>query len=271
MSVASGSATNPYSYLQSLLQPQPQTGGAKKAADPLAALFAGVTGASNGGQSESAGKSGTSSPPVSGGPALPLSPSTLAALISLQGQQSSKSGGDGLSSLFGKFDTDGDGQVSKSEFESASGGDADVSEVKALFGEIDDDGDGAISKNELGSAIQQAHTRDGGAGPGGQLADLLSSKDAAGATSQTTTNDDGSATTTITYADGTTITMMSPAKSSDAASGETDNGDGDTSQGQNGVSDNGPGNAASLLERLIKLQAQVLTQAAQTALKLAPI
>jgi len=70
------------------------------------------------------------------------------------------------------------------------------------------------------------------------LKDLLSSTDAAGATSQTEAGADGSTTTTVTYADGSKVTMIIPAASST-----------DSQQ---------PGNK-NLTEQLIKLQSQLLT------------
>ena len=62
-----------------------------------------------------------------------------------------------LQSLFGKFDTDGDGQISQSEFEKAIGPDADKAKVDALFTKIDGNGDGAVSQDEMQSAMQKAH------------------------------------------------------------------------------------------------------------------
>jgi hypothetical protein len=79
---------------------------------------------------------------------------TLATLISLQGQGgTAKSGG-----LFGKLDADGDGAISKSEFESAFGkAGVDRTSADAAFGKLDANGDGSISKSELGSPAAYHH------------------------------------------------------------------------------------------------------------------
>ena len=56
--------------------------------------------------------------------------------------------------------------------------------------------------------------------PFGGLSSLLASADS-GATAQTTTNANGSATYTITYADGSTVAVTTPAATSDASSSDS--------------------------------------------------
>jgi hypothetical protein len=73
-----------------------------------------------------------------------------------------------------------------------------------------------------------------------------------GATSTSSTNDDGSTTTTLTYADGTKITMTQPAASSSST----------TSTGNNAVQ------SYNLTERLIERQAQWLAANAQQSLSM---
>lgn len=289
MTAVSTNATNPYAYLQSWLQSGTGTSGANQVSDPLASLFAAFTGAGNGSPSASAGNTATGSQPVSGLSPPTLSPSTLAALFSLQ-QQSSSSTTDSsaLTSLFDKFDANGNGQISQSEFEQAIGPNADTSKVDALFAKIDSNGDGQISQDELGSAIQQAQSRfhhhhmhgAGQGGGSGGLADLLNGTDASGATTQTITNSDGSTTTTMTYADGTTISMTTPAPASGSSSGGTGTdgtgtgdagGGGSSSQSQGTAGSNGSGRSDNLLETLFKLQSQLLVPAAETALTLGVI
>ena len=77
----------------------------------------------------------------------------MAALISLQGQPATGIGAQSPSQLFAKLDTDGDGQISQSEFETALGADGvDTSSADALFAKLDANGDGSISQSELASA-----------------------------------------------------------------------------------------------------------------------
>ena len=245
MFMAVGVASSALSYLQSLLAQG--TAGTGTTPDPLAALFGNQSGDSPDG----------SPPPTSNASAgtSTFAPGTMAALISLQGQ--SPDGAQGPSSLFSKLDTDGDGQISKSEFETTLGNaGVDQSSADALFGKLDANGDGSISPSELsqarhGGGHHHVHGGGGAHGSGGQDADsLLSGADASGATTQTTTNADGSSTTTITYADGSTVEMTSPATSS--------NGSGSSGNGASGQ------NSANLIERLIQMQAQLLNSAAST-------
>ena len=77
----------------------------------------------------------------------------MAALISLQGQSATGIGAQSPSQLFAKLDTDGDGQISQSEFESALGAaGVDTSTADALFAKLDANGDGSISQSELAKA-----------------------------------------------------------------------------------------------------------------------
>jgi hypothetical protein len=262
MSVSSvGASSNAYAYLQSLL---PQQGSTSSSADPLTELLAAFYPAGGGNPSGSASTSTTAAATTSSssGPPCPtFSPDTLGALISLQGQQAGAS--DPLTaqtqSLFAQFDANGDGSISKTEFESAFGSNADMSKVDGLFNALDSNGDGSISLDELTSAARQAHghhhhghAHGVGDGQGGGLADLLSATDVAGATSQTATNSDGSTTTTISYADGTQITMTVPAASSTGSSSSAGS-DSQTSSDSNNI-----------IEQLIRLQSQMLAQSAGT-------
>jgi EF hand len=279
MSVSSvGASSGAYSYLQSLLQQQEaSSGNSVTGSDPVQELLAAFypSGASppNAATSTTAA-SGTGT----GSSSISFSPDTMAALISIQGQQGGQD--DPVTaqaqSLFKEIDTNGDGTISKSEFESVFGPNADMTKVDGLFNALDTNGDGTISQDELTSAVQQAdahhhhHFGGGGVGEGagagqggggggsgglgagglgdGGLGDLLSSTDLSGATSTTTSNSDGSTSTTITYADGSTVTMTTPASgSSGNASGNS------TGSSGNSASD------SNLLERLLKMQAEILS------------
>ena len=91
----------------------------------------------------------------------------MAALISLQGQSANGVTAQSPSQLFSKLDSDGDGSISKSEFESALGGaGVDTSSADALFAKLDANGDGSISQSELAKAKHGHHHHQGGGDPG---------------------------------------------------------------------------------------------------------
>jgi hypothetical protein len=251
MSLSSIGSSNPYSYLQQLLQPDSTDPSNETApSDPLQALYQAASGGNSSDPLISAAASEDGSAGSSGAPQF--SPDVMKALLSVQGGQAG-TGASKLESLFGKFDANGDGQISQSEFENAIGPGADKTKVDALFNKIDGNGDGAVSQDELQSALQKAHgghhhhhqaAQDAGQQQGNSdpLQALLSGASADGTTSQSATNADGSSTTTITYADGTKVEMTTPA----AASGT-------------GAASSNPEapNFANLLKQLISLQAQL--------------
>jgi len=253
MSVSSVGSSNPNAYLQRLLQP----GGADPAdaaapTDPLQSLYQALTGGQSSDPLIATAPSGDGSAASCGAPQF--SPDVMKALLSVQGNQTG-AGASKLEKLLGKFDTNGDGQISQSEFETAIGPGADKTKVDESFQKLDANGDGEVSADELKAALQKAHGghrhHHGAEGAGEQggagsdpLQALLSSATADGATSQSSTNADGSSTTTITYADGTKVEMTTPAaaSTSDAAS----------------TNPEAP-NFANLLKQLISLQAQLAT------------
>ncbi len=257
MSMSVGATSNPLAYLESLLaQGSSGTSGAANA-NPLSTLLGEWSGsdATTGSPPPAVASTGTTGGPSS----TSLDPGTMAALLALQDQ--SATGTQGPSQLFSELDTNGDGQISQSEFETALGNDGvDKSSADALFAKLDSNGDGSISQSELASAQHAAghhHHHHMHAGGGGQadatsgqstIDALLSSASASGAQTQSTTNSDGSTTTTISYADGSTVEMTTPASS---ASGSGSAGSGATGQ-----------NAGNLIEQLIQLQAQLVTAAA---------
>lgn len=193
------------------------------------------------GQAFTAGNQPSSNPATGGTAASPFNSGTLAALISLQGQN----GASGASGLFGKLDTDGDGAISKSEFESTLGSaGVDTNSADALFARLDADGDGSVSKSELASARgyhSHHHGHHVGGSGGGGAASLLNATSADGSKAQTTTNPDGSTTTTVTYADGSTVSTTTTASGGSGSSGR-----------------------GNLLDQLIKLQAMVASPATGT-------
>jgi hypothetical protein len=253
MSISSVGSSNPYSYLLSPLQSDgADPSDATAPSDPLQALYQAFTGGSPGDPLLAAIDQDSGLAPSSGAPQL--SPDVMQALFSVQSDQGG-SGGSPLQSLFAKFDANGDGQISQSEFENAIGPNADQSKVDALFNKLDANDDGSVSPDEIQSAVQKAHggghhhhhmkAQGSGSSQGADaLQSLLSGTSADGTTSQSTSNSDGSTTTTITYADGTKIDMTTPAPSSDA--------------GANGASaDPNALNLGNMLKKLIALQAQM--------------
>jgi len=173
---------------------------------------------------------------------------TLSALLSAQGQGGTGAGSQ-ASALFSKLDANGDGQISKSEFEGALGNaGVDTSSADALFSKLDANGDGSISQNELTPPHAAYSHRSGhhhGAGGAGGASSLMDATNADGSQTQTTTNPDGSTTTTITYSDGSTVSSTTPAAQSGASGGTP---------------------SKNLIEKLIQMQSALIsTQASATA------
>jgi hypothetical protein len=240
-SASSSSNANPTDALQSLFDAI--TGGSGGSSDPLIAAL---------GQDSGSGNSGSSG----GSCGMPqFSADTMSALLSMQSGQGNPAG-DIAKDVIAKFDTDGDGQVSQSEFEQAIGSGADQSGVDALFNKLDTNGDGSVSQDELQTAMQKAHggghhhhhveaSSDTGQQQGSDpLQALLSGASADGTSSQTSANADGSSTTTITYSDGTKLEMTTPAASSDGSS-------------NSGSGNPNAFNLGNLLKMMVNLQAQL--------------
>lgn len=159
-----------------------------------------------------------------------ISPQTMSALIDAQSQSGTASAApinpsDALKDLFSQIDADGDGSITKSEFENALGaGGTNLAAADDVFGKLDADGNGSVSLDELKSALQGSHhghhhhMHAGSSGDGsGPSADPLPQA-LAGASSTSVTNSDGSTTTSITYADGSKVSLTTPAASSSSGS-----------------------------------------------------
>jgi hypothetical protein len=164
---------------------------------------------------------GTSAPPAAGGGAQ-ISPETMSALLAAQSQSGSTfqpmSREDALKDLFSKIDADGDGKITKDEFEKALGaGGTNTAQADDVFGKLDKDGDGSVTMGEMSSALKGGRGHHGhhhmASGTGDDSKDPLMQA-LNGATGSTVTNSDGSTTTSLTYADGSTVTMTKPATSS---------------------------------------------------------
>jgi len=157
------------------------------------------------------------------GGASQISPATMGALLAAQSQSSMGSAtsalsrSDALKHLFSQLDADGDGQVSKSEFESALGaGGTNLAQADDVFSKMDKDGSGAVSLDEMTSALtgkghrHRHHAAAGATGAYGPNSDPLLQA-LQGASSTSVTNSDGSTTRSVTYADGSKATMTLPA------------------------------------------------------------
>ena len=101
--------------------------------------------------------------PSTGAPGWsPISPATMSALLAAQSQSSTAtttsaptSRSDALKDLFSQLDANGDGQISKSEFENALGaGGTNLGQADDVFSKLDKNGDGSVSLDELSSALK---------------------------------------------------------------------------------------------------------------------
>jgi hypothetical protein len=176
----------------------------------------------------------------------PLSPETMSALLAAQSQSSTAATpaptdpNAALNDLFSQLDANGDGTISKSEFENALGaGGTNLAQADQVFGQLDKSGNG-ITVDDLSSALKgkghhhhshaaqssdssgtSSSTDSSGAGssgdPSGAGTDPLLQA-LSGASGNSVTNSDGSTTTSITYADGSKVTMTSPAAKASSSS-----------------------------------------------------
>jgi Tol biopolymer transport system component len=238
MLLALGAASSALDAIQSLTSPKPSTppatGFDTASTDPF-----GITSTS--------ATSGSSAPATGGSGFTQIAPATMSALLAAQGQSStatttpaSTSPSGALQDLFSQIDSNGDGQISKSEFENALGaGGTNTAQADDVFNKMDKNGDGSVSLDEMSSALKglggkggHHHHMDAGGSGGSTDASGTGSSAAtsadgssdpllqalAGATSGSVTNSDGSTTTSITNPDGSKITMTSPAATTSSSS-----------------------------------------------------
>ena len=91
-----------------------------------------------------------------------ISPATMSELLAAQSQSStstpaSTSASSALQDLFSQIDGNGDGEITKSEFESALGaGGTNLAQADDVFDKLDSNGDGSVSPSELSSALKGA-------------------------------------------------------------------------------------------------------------------
>jgi hypothetical protein len=215
--------------------------------------------------------SGSSTPTTGGSGFTQISPSTMSALLAAQSQSSTAattpattSPSSALKDLFSQLDADGDGQISKSEFENALGaGGTNLAQADDVFGKMDKNGDGSVSLDEMSSALKgsggkgghhhhHVASSDGSSDASGSSSTSGSSSDPLlqaldGASSTAVTNSDGSTTTSVTYADGSKVTMTSPAAKT-ASSNAT--------------------SSYNLIEQMIQRQAQALSSGVASSLSM---
>jgi EF-hand domain pair len=195
--------------------------------------------------------------PGAGGGSL-ISAATMSALLAAQSHANSgstrtpsTSRWDALKELFAQVDADGNGTLSKSEFENALGaGGTNLAKGDSVFEKLDKDGNGAVSLDEMMSALNGKRRHPHAAGPEGAAGSGTPAKDPLmaalrGASSTSVTNSDGSITTSLTYADGSRVTTTSAATAS-ASSAATSSYD--------------------FIDRMIQRQAQAVSSASAASL-----
>ena len=210
-----------------------------------------------------------------------ISPDTMSALIAAQSQSSASSTSsngssssassttmspqDALKDLFSQIDADGDGKITKSEFEKALGaGGTNVAQADDVFSKLDSKSDGSVSLDEMSKALKGGHH--GGHHHAESASSSSGSSDASGdssgsgtdpltgATTTSVSNSDGSTTTTITYADGSKVSMTMPAASSSSSSGANSN------------SSNAATSSYNWIEQMIQREAQALSTSMASSL-----
>ncbi|HEY9451216.1 MAG TPA: EF-hand domain-containing protein [Bradyrhizobium sp.] len=190
----------------------------------------------------------------SGGGGAQISPETMSALLDAQSQSSSgattasRSRSSALKDLLAQIDGDGDGKITKSEFEKALGaGGTNLENADSVFGKLDKDGDGSVSLKELASALRPKghhNHRDDSNDASGSGSDPFSQA-LQGASTTSVTNSDGSVTTSLTYADGSKVTMTTAASGSSSRSATS---------------------SYNFIEQMIQRQAQAISSAATGSL-----
>jgi hypothetical protein len=190
----------------------------------------------------------------SGGTGASISPQTMSALLDAQSQSASgsattasKSRSAALKDLFGQIDGDGDGKISKSEFEEALGaGGTNLQNADSVFGKLDKDGDGSVTLKELASALRpKGHHHDRDKASDGESGSDPFTQALKGASTTSVTNSDGSTTTSLTYADGSKVTLTSPASGSSSSKATS---------------------SYNFIEQMIQRQAQAISSAATASL-----
>jgi len=251
-----GAASSALDILKSLTSPTSSTSSSSQTNG---------TGQDPASQFDLSGSASTSAnkPPTSGANAFSqIAPATLSALLAAQSQSStgattpaSTSPSAALKDLFSLLDANSNGQISKSEFENALGaGGTNLANADKVFNELDKNGDGSVNLGELSSVLKggrgRHHHIGGSDGPRGATNAAGSSADPLlqalqGASSSSVANSDGSTTTSLTYADGSKVTLTSPATTTASANATS---------------------SYNIVEQLIQREAQALSSSAAASL-----
>jgi Ca2+-binding EF-hand superfamily protein len=117
------------------------------------------------GQFDLSGGAGAGVPSASsvGAASSQISPETMSALLAAQSQSGSANSApldpsQALQDLFSQIDGNGNGQISKQEFEGALGaGGTNLAAADDVFSKLDRNGDGSVSLDELKSALRGGH------------------------------------------------------------------------------------------------------------------
>lgn len=271
MLFAIGAASSAVDLLSSLMSSKSTTQtGSSTQGNQTTGLFDLSTATST--SSSTSGGSGAGTPQIS--------PQTMSALLDAQSQATASTGtaststpptsrSDALKDLFSLIDADGNGQITKTEFENALGaGGTNIAQADDVFSKLDKNGDGSVSLDEMSQALQghkggghhhhhmESGSTDGSGssgGSGGSSSDpLMQALD--GATSTSVTNSDGSTTTTTTYADGSKVSMTTPATASANSSANS------SSAGNKATS------SYNFIEQLIQRQSQAISAQASSSL-----
>ena len=219
LSVTGSNSGNPFALFQSMWPQSASTNGAQGQSDPLASLLASLgqqnPAAQNSGANSSSPTSPSASTPGSSSANTQFGPQTLQALLALQTDNSDPQA---LTSQFANAVNDADTDAPQSD----------------------------ASQGQRG----HHHHHMGAGGSGGQNLLSLLSGASGSATSKTTANPNGTSTTSITYADGSTVSMTTAASGTSGSDATTSSAGGANVTGGN------------MLERLIQMQAQLLAPAA---------
>src|SRR5450759_3051404 len=152
MLLALGAASSALDALQSLTS--------SKSSSPQATGF--NQGSTNPFDFASSSAPGSSTPAFGSSGFSQISPATMSALLAAQSQSSTPSTtpaptsrSAALKDLFSQLDSNGDGQISKSEFENALGaGGTNIAQADDVFSKMDKNGDSSVSLDEMSSALK---------------------------------------------------------------------------------------------------------------------
>jgi Ca2+-binding EF-hand superfamily protein len=147
-----------------------------------------------GGSNSKAATSASTQTSSGTGAGTQIAPQTMSALIAAQSDANSATTApnasytDPLQDLFSQIDGNGDGQISKSEFENTLGaGGTNVAQADDVFSKLDKNGDGNVSLDEMKSALQ------GAGGHHGHHHHVAASSEASDTSSSTASSSDSDA------------------------------------------------------------------------------